>query len=288
MVTDASWVDLDKDLDDDLVVVGDWMDIHIFYNDKGNLSRHDIIPQSKGWWTRIHKADLDLDGNMDLILGNWGLNSKFQASVQQPVTMFVNDFDLNNKSEFIINWYAPLDKIAYPFATKMELTKQLPFVRKQAQKYEDFAKLTYETLFDQNLRDQSISYSTNTMTSAILWNEGNGQLSLKALPMAAQISPVFGIVADDFTDDGLPDIWLGGNFYTLKPQVGRLNASRGVLLEATGGRNFTEVSPLQSGIDVKGEVRDAVSLHTSKGKFLLIARNNDDILVYQKESKLLK
>ena len=131
--------------------------------------------------------------------------------------MFVNDFDQNNKSEFIINWYSPLDETAYPFATKMDLISQLPHLRKQALKYEDFAKQTYETLFPASVRSKAIGYQTNTLNSSILWNN-QGQYQLEALPFEAQISPVYAIVADDFTNDGIIDIWLGGNFYGLKPQ----------------------------------------------------------------------
>ena len=126
MVTDAAWADIDADGDKDLVVVGDWMAVNIFQNEKGNLANPIAVPNSKGWWHRVQAADLDKDGDIDFVLGNWGLNTKFKASPARPVTMFVNDFDNNGKSEFIINWYPPLDQRAYPFAQKHELLAQIP------------------------------------------------------------------------------------------------------------------------------------------------------------------
>ncbi|MEO6218788.1 MAG: VCBS repeat-containing protein, partial [Ginsengibacter sp.] len=105
MVTDALWADVDADGDKDLVVVGDWMAIHVFKNDNGLFQNESAIPNSNGWWTRIDAADLDGDGDLDFVLGNWGLNTKFKASTQRPLTMYVNDFDNNGKSECIINWY---------------------------------------------------------------------------------------------------------------------------------------------------------------------------------------
>ncbi len=281
MVTDASWADVDSDGDKDLVVVGDWMAIHIFKNDNGIFQNDNTIPNSNGWWNRIESADLDGDGDMDFVLGNWGLNTKFKATPQRPLTMYENDFDNNGKSEFIINWYPPLDSIAFPFATKPELTLQLPALRKQILKYQDYGNKTYESLFSPEIRNTSLRYEANYLQSAILWNN-KGSFELEALPVEAQLSPVFGIVADDIDEDGKMDIWLGGNFYALKPQVGRHNASKGVYLKGIGGKTFTYISPMKSGIRVEGEVRDAGIIEINGRKHLIIGRNNDKVLMFEK------
>jgi len=287
MVTDATWTDIDADGDQDLIVVGDWMDITIFINELGALSKPTPIPASNGWWSRIEPSDLDQDGDIDFVLGNWGVNSKFKASVSKPLTMYVNDFDGNGKSEFIVNWYPPLDNRAYPFATKPDLTQQLPGLKKSILTYEAYASQTYESLFATDIRQMSVPYEVNYLKSAILWND-NGVYNLAALPIEAQIAPVFGIAVDDFDQDGFTDIWLGGNFYGLKPQVGRHDASRGVLLKGTGGRVFEYVPPQQVGIQLTGEVRDAVVIHTDEGKVLLVARNNDKMLAFKPQQRDLQ
>ena len=281
MVTDASWADVDSDGDKDLVVVGDWMAIHIFYNDNGIFQNETTIPNSNGWWNRIEAVDLDQDGDMDFVLGNWGLNTKFKASPARPLTMYVNDFDNNGKSECIINWYPPLDTIAYPFSTKPELTSQLPVLKKQILHYEDYGNKTYESLFSAEIRNNALKYEVNYLQSAILWNN-SGSFELEALPLEAQISPVFGIVADDIDEDGKKDIWLGGNFYELKPQVGRHNASRGVFLKGNGNRSFTFVPVRESGIKVEGEVRDAGIIQSNGSKDLIVGRNNAKVLLFEK------
>jgi len=283
MVTDAAWADVDSDGDKDLVVVGDWMAVTIFKNENGSIGDNTTIPQSKGWWNRIEAADLDKDGDMDFVLGNWGLNTKFKASPARPVTMFVNDFDDNGKSEFVVNWYPPLDSQAYPFAPKQELTSQLPALRKTILKYTDYARKTYDSLFPAEIRKRSIPYEVNYLESAILWNEGNNKYALSALPIEAQVSPVFGIVADDLDGDGKIDLWLGGNFYALKPQVGRHDASRGVFLKGTSGRSFIVQPPARSGIYVEGEVRDAVIIQSNHKRRMVVARNNAKVLVFQKK-----
>ena len=181
MVTDATWADSDGDGDKDLVVVGDWMAITIFQNDNGVIENSISIPNSEGWWNRVEAADLDSDGNVDFVLGNWGLNTKFKASLSKPLTMFVNDFDDNGKSEFIINWYAPLDNRAYPFVSKTELTTQLPALRKSILKYGDYANKTYDSLFSSEIRSRSLAYKAYYLSNAVLWNnKGSFQLVIAA------------------------------------------------------------------------------------------------------------
>ena len=282
MVTDAIWQDVDGDQDPDLVVVGDWMGVHVFTNEQGRLNDAKALPNSEGWWTRVEAADLDQDGDPDFVLGNWGLNSKFQASLTRPLTLHVNDFDQNGKSEFILNWYPPLDRQSYPFVTKSELTRQLPALRKLILKNDDYARQTYDSLFASEVRQASISYRATHLESAVLWND-DGRFTLEALPVEAQVSPVFGIAVADFTGDGVPDIWLGGNYYALKPQVGRQDASRGVLLAGSQDKHFRAVPSRASGLRVTGEVRDAVVLSTGESKTLLVARNNAALAAFKKQ-----
>ncbi|HTE07420.1 MAG TPA: VCBS repeat-containing protein, partial [Flavitalea sp.] len=128
------------------------------------------------------------------------------------------------------------------------------------------------------IRKRSLAYEASNLSSAILWNDG-GKFSFESLPVEAQVSPVFGILADDFNGDGKMDIWLGGNFYALKPQVGRHDASRGVLLAGDGKRSFTYV--MHCGIFVRGEVRDAVIIPFKGTKRIFIARNNAGVKAYE-------
>ncbi len=280
MVTDAIWSDVDGDRDNDLVVVGDWMGIHVFTNIAGTLSGAGPIPNSAGWWRSIAAGDFDEDGDPDFVVGNWGENCKLTATQQRPLTMFTNDYDQNRKTEFIVNWYAPLDDKPYPFATKNELTKQLPYLRKQSLKHEDYAKQTYETLFPAEVREQSFAFEVTTLSSSILWNDSSSW-KLSPLPIEAQITPIFAILVEDLTDDGRLDIWLGGNFYNLKPQVGRHAAGRGLLLKGLVGGDFEAVSARDSGFNIKGEIRDAKMFNIAGKKSLLVARNNADLMLFE-------
>ncbi|MCB9279754.1 MAG: VCBS repeat-containing protein [Lewinellaceae bacterium] len=187
MVTDAAWTDVDADGDPDLIVVGDWMGIHIFTNERGFQFKYRPAQQQR----LVDPRATGRSGSgrrHGFRPRQLGLNTKFKASPSKPLTMYVNDFDHNGKSEFIINWYPPLDDQPAPFATKQELTAQMPGLKKTILKYEDYGKLRYETLFPAEVRAQSIAYRTDYLESAVLWNNG-GSFSLQALPVEAQISP---------------------------------------------------------------------------------------------------
>jgi hypothetical protein len=282
MVTDAFFNDTDADGDEDLIVIGDWLPVMHFENQDGRFvfSKKQTQKPFYGWWTCLEPADLDGDGDLDFMLGNWGLNTKFKASSERPLTMYVKDFDKNGKSEFVINWYPQPDDKPWPFAGKLDMTAQVPSLKKKALKFEDYAHLTYETMFDETQRKGAIEHKANWLQSAVLWNDGK-TFRLEALPVEAQVAPVFGIVAEDFDGDGAKDIWLGGNFYGLKPEVGRHDSSRGVFLKGDGKGGFKHLPSALSGIYLPGEVRDAAVLKTKNGTGLLVARNNAEAVFYQ-------
>ena len=162
----------------------------------------------------------------------------------------------------------------------MDMTQQLPFLKKKALKFEDYAHLTYETMFDPAQRQGAVAYTANWLQTSVLWNDGSG-FRLEALPLEAQVAPAFGIIAQDLDGDNLTDIWLGGNFYGLKPEVGRHDSSRGVFLRGDGKGGFTCLPPADSGLFVKGEVRDAATFQTANGPIILVARNDADALVFK-------
>ncbi|MEQ9303594.1 MAG: VCBS repeat-containing protein [Marinoscillum sp.] len=280
MVTDAVWTDYDNDTDLDLMIVGDWMPVTIMINESGVLNKAHILPESSGWWNTIKMADLDHDGDDDYVLGNWGLNTKFKASAKMPLSMHVKDFDDNGKSEFIINWYPPANEQSFPFATKKEITRQLPSLKKSVLLYEDYAQKTFETLLSETVRSGALAYKAERLSSSILWNDAD-TLIFEDLPLPAQVTPVFAIALSDFNSDGDMDIWLGGNFFNLKPQVGRSNSSKGIFLSNNGNEKFEYMHPSACGIVVDGEVRDAQVISTARGDLLVVSRNNDHVLTFK-------
>ncbi len=244
MITDMTWADVDNDGDPDMVIVGDWMPVKIFINNNGNFKDESEafgLLNTEGWWHTIVPKDLNNDGNIDFILGNHGLNSFFKASVNKPVTMYVNDFDLNGDIEQIICSFNG-DK-SYPVTIKDDLEKQIPSLATKYAKYDDFKDQTIEDIFPPEILNRSVKLEARIMESCIMINKGGKEFSLVPLAAEAQLSPVYAINADDFNKDGICDIILGGNQYRAKPQTGIFAGSYGILLQGNNEGNMEQCIP---------------------------------------------
>jgi enediyne biosynthesis protein E4 len=281
MITDAVWADVDGDLDPDLIIVGEYMPIKVFINESGKFieMENSVSPKKlNGWWNRIVAADIDGDGDMDFILGNHGLNSRFRASESKPVTMYVNDFDKNGTLEQVICMY--YDEKSYPIALRHDLTSQLPGLKKKYLKYETFKDQTIYDIFTPDELKGSTILEAHEFQTGVLINDGQGRFTWKSLPVEAQFSPVYAIHVRDFDQDGKSDILLGGNLFGAKPEVGRYDASYGVYLKGDGKGEFTALRSIASGISITGEIRDIVPIRINEQDLIVVTRNNDSLLFY--------
>ncbi len=280
MVTDVLWMDFDGDKDPDLLLSGEWMPIKLFINTNGAYKETSAgLESTSGWWNCLKAADLDNDGDLDIVAGNHGLNSRFRASKEKPVTMYINDFDQNGSAEQIICMYNG-DK-SYPMVLRHELVSQMPGLKKKYLKYESYKDQTITEIFTPEQLKGALKHEVYEFQSVLLINDGKGAFSVQALPVEAQMAPMFGLLITDLDRDGLQDILMGGNFYRSKPEVGRYDASFGVFLKGEGNARFTPLSPAQSGVKIFGEVRDMVELKTGpNSRLVLVARNNDVPVVF--------
>ncbi|NSW93334.1 MAG: VCBS repeat-containing protein [Bacteroidales bacterium] len=282
MITDMKWADIDNDGDSDMAIAGEWMPVRIFINNQGvfkDESEKFGLLNTEGWWNTIETADLNGDGNIDFILGNHGLNSFFKASAVKPLTMYVNDFDLNGSVEQIICGFKG-DK-SYPLVMKDDLVKQIPSLKNKYQKYEDYKNQTIENIFPPEVLNRSLRLTAKIMESCVMINTGDKSFILKPLPTEAQFSPVYAIAANDFDSDGTCDILTGGNLYRAKPETGIYGASYGLFLKGINNEKWQAVSPLISGIFTKGEIRDMKTMIINDNKIIIVARNNDSIQFYK-------
>jgi enediyne biosynthesis protein E4 len=277
MITDAVWTDVNNDTMPDLIVVGEWMPVTVFIN-KGEFTEPLTIPTSEGWWNTIEAADIDQDGDIDYLLGNWGTNIKLKASPEKPLGLYVKDFDDNKHLEVVMEWFTPESDKPYPFASKADLTAQMPILKKKGLKYHDFAKMQVTDLFENDKLKDATTKKVVNFNSSILRND-NGNLVLENLPNEAQMSPVFAFEIADLDKDGINDFFAGGNFYRLKPEMGRHDGLNGGYFKGLGKGKFKFVSALNSGIAVKGEVRDAVLIDDK----LIVSRNNESVLIFKKK-----
>jgi hypothetical protein len=279
MVTTAKWADIDKNGYPDLVVAGNWMGIRIFKNNKGKFTEDKQLANYKGWWNSLEVADVDGDGNMDIIAGNIGLNSKFRASFTQPMKIYVKDFDNNGTKECVTSMYKS-DGVDYVFHMKPDLVGQLPILKKRFLRYIDYAGKSFSEVFTDEMLGGAETHEMNFLASAVFLNNGK-KFSCKQLPADAQLSAVNTILCDDIGNTGAEKIILAGNFYGFKPEVGRLDASRGQVYQYNkNGFNYLPAS--KTGFDLYGQVRSSLVIkNASGGKYYLFGINDEPLKAYE-------
>ena len=282
MIRDMLWEDVDGDGDKDIILAGEWMPLKIFINEKGRFNEKKNSfgsEKTNGWWNCLASGDFDSDGDIDFIAGNHGLNSRFKATSEKPVSMYVNDFDLNGTVEQIICIFDG-DK-SYPLALKHDLTKQIPALEKKYPKYELYKDQQITDIFTPEQLKNSIHLDAFNLETSLFINDGSGNFKRTPLPVETQFSPVYAVATGDYNGDGNSDILLGGNLYNVKPEVGRYDASYGTFLAGNGKGGFEFVPARLSGFQLEGEIRDIIEINTPKGKVLIVAKSNGPLQVFK-------
>lgn len=278
MITDMEWADVDNDGDQDMIIAGEWMPLKLFINEDGFFTDRSAdygLLNTEGWWHTIAAGDINHDGYIDLIAGNHGLNSFFKASASKPVSMYVNDFDLNGSIEQIICTF--IGDTSYPVVRKDELISQIPSLGIKYRLNNDYKDQTIEDLFPPEILNRSVKLEARILESCILLNTGSGSFQINTLPAEAQYFPVYAILAEDFDNDGYCDILIGGNQYRAKPETGIYDAGYGLFLKGEGNGKWQPVPALSSGFLVKGEIRDFAALKINGKRIIAVARNNDNL-----------
>jgi len=282
MVTSAAWVDYDHDGALDLVVVGEWMPVRVFHQERGHfVDRTNAagLSGTEGWWNSVTVTDVNGDGRPDLVLGNLGLNSYLRASPANSVTLYVYDFFHTGTLKQVLTFAT--GGARYPLASRDELLKLMPSLASKYPTYQSFAGRTVEEILPAVELRQAKVLEARVFASSIALNSGNGAFELRSLPVEAQFSPVYATVARDFDGDGRVDLLLAGNLYGVPPMLGRFDASEGVLLHGTGNGGFTALDPAASGVILAGQVRHMQPLRVHGSDVVAVARNNDTLRMFR-------
>ncbi len=274
MVTNAGWFDIDNDKDEDLVVSCEWGTISAFINNNGKFEKKELTDK-KGWWNFVLPVDIDQDGDMDLVAGNLGLNSRLHASADQPVRLYFNDFDDNGKKEQVLTYYQKSKEIT--FANLGELQFQIPMLKKKYLYAADFAKANVEDIFPAGKIKNALVSSADYFANAILINNGDLNFSTVPLPWEAQLTTYRDAAIADVNHDQLPDIILSGNYYSNTIHTGRYDADYGTILMNKGNGKFACEN--LNGVIVKGEVRHIRRIKIGGQTAYILAKNNDHALV---------
>ena len=282
MVTDLAFADLDKDGTAELVVVGEWMAVTVFDMKQGKWMKSATIKgfeQSNGLWNRLVVADLDGDGDLDLVTGNLGLNTRFKASKEAPFLCFAKDFDQNGTIDPIVAYYES-GKI-YPLMQKEVLVRQIPVLKKKFLYTKEYAKATIQDVWSQKELDSGLTLKAYDLETC-WWENQGGNFVRRALPTQAQSAPAQGILCYDFNQDGHLDILMAGNREGFEVETNPCDAGTGTLLLGDGLGHFSWLDNMQSGFWAMGEARDLAMLRGPQGKkLILVANNNGRLQLYQ-------
>jgi enediyne biosynthesis protein E4 len=286
MVTGASWVDFDNDQWTDLVVVGEWMPITFIKNDKGILkkltSTDHQLPKEIGWWRCIKAADFDHDGDMDFIAGNFGLNSIYQASSAEPISLYAKDFDGNGSMDPIVCRY--IQGKEYPVHSRETLTEQIVSLKKVLTTYAKYGESSLQDILSKKQLDGAQVYQCDHLASSYIENLGRGNFSLRRLPIPCQTSPINDLLIEDYDSDGNLDVMAVQNDYSFEPLGGLYDAGIGLLLMGDGKGSFANVPVTKSGFYVSGDAKSIARVTTKNKKELyIVAQNQDSLLLFDKK-----
>jgi hypothetical protein len=275
MVTNAIWADVNNDNKKDLITVSEWDTPKIYLNNGKSIKKlKSNLDDLYGMWNVVEVADMNNDGRLDLVIGNQGTNTFYKATKDNPMKLWVNDFDNNGTIEQITTRY--FDGKDYPILMKKELTSQMVKLKKQNLKASEYASKSIDELFSKEVVENSIVKKLNSTETVIAFNEGNGVFKIKALPNYVQFSCVCGIVCEDVNNDGNIDLVMAGNNFEFKPQYSRLDANYGSVLLNNGKSEFKWQSYNQSGFTIKNEVKQLKRFKDKNGKVYIIAAINNE------------
>ena len=281
MITDAAWIDFDGDGRLDLVTVGEWMPIQFYRNDGKrfhNVTQSTRLPLLRGWWYSLAVGDFDHDGRPDLVVGNLGLNYTYTTSKESRFGIYAGDFTGNRTTEIVLT--QEMKGTEYPLSGMVPLGREIYPLGSQFPTYGSFADASVRQLFSPGQLQQAVHYQTDTFASVFLHNDGGGRFSASALPNAAQIAPLKGIIAHDVDGDGNLDLIVAGNLYDAEPNTPRADAGNGLWLRGDGHGHFTPMPPNKSGFLAPLNVAGLTLIKTPAGPAILVANTGDSLQAF--------
>lgn len=286
MVTAAVWSDADADGKTDLLVTTDWGSIVVMKNTGAGFTRTKTTLDSfRGWWNSIVSVDMDNDGDMDYVAGNYGTNSFLQASEKYPLNVYAKDFDTNGSFDALFtHWYPATirgEKKEFPIAGRDVLLREMSIMKERFPNYTSYAKTDMSQLFPPGILQDVTQLKANYLQNSWIENKGKLNFTLHALPPIAQMAPIYGITARDIDGNGFMDLVLTGNEFSMAAYLGRTDAFNGLVLLNNGKKGFQPLSILQSGFYTPANGRALVEMVVQNKPAIAAGQNRDMLKLFQ-------
>lgn len=290
LVKSAIWADINKDGSKELALAMEWGGITLFRIQGQKLVKQPtILETSTGWWNTITAVDLDKDGDLDYVAGNYGHNGYLKPSTDRPVKGYMYDFDNNDHQDFILTTFKRTSVTdtsvkEFPVAGRDEFIKEMSALKARFPNYAAYAKADISTLFPMEQTKAALTFTATNFTSCWFENKGNFEFTIHALPLEAQFAPIFGIVAKDLDEDGHIDLVLNGNEFSMAPYLGRNDALNGLVLKGDGKGKFKPLSIAASGFYVKGNGKGLAEVVINGKQCIAAVENTGNLYLYKTRS----
>ena len=287
MVTSALWSDVDDDGWLDLLVTYEWGPVRLYHNRQGRLvdvSGEAALDKRLGWYNSIVAGDLDNDGDTDYVVGNFGLNTKYHPTPENPEILFYADFDGSGRYNIVEAKFE--DGICLPQRGFGCSSSAMPFIKGELPTFHEFAIASLQEIYTPEKLAAASRFEVNDLQSGVLLNQttqsGGFKFEFIPLPRLAQISPIFGCQLVDVDGDGRLDLYVVQNFFGPQRETGNMDGGVSLLLRGLGDGHFDPLMPHQSGLLVAGDAKSlcTIDINSDFRPDFVVGTNNGGLHVF--------
>jgi len=280
LICDMLWSDYNNDGWKDIILVGEWMPVTILKNEHGKFTKEHLdtaLQQNSGWWNSLVAGDFDNDGDIDYVAGNVGLNSFYKASPAYPAGIYAFDYNGDGGYDAIPTLFLPdvQNKLQeFPAFGRDDMIKQMIGFKARFTNYKKYSLSPITEVLTQEEIKKSLKLTANNFASCFIKNNGNGNFDISPLPVQAQLSAAFAMVATDVDGDANLDLLITGNDYGTEIGTGRYDAFNGLVLKGDGTGKFNALETGETGFYIPGDGKALVGMATVKERVWYFASQN--------------